>query len=146
MLRNELGYPQGKEELPRPSSTTSKVWAADPPTPGRGPINTLSLCTRRSPASVPRTLSLPIRKLGPAFKEGYRFHQEVEGSALKGPWTLPSAMSQRPAFLRGTRCGAGPSALGPLPRLPQWASPSEVHLLIAFLAPQTTCAVELCFT
>lgn len=102
MLRNELGYPQAKEELPRPSPTVSKVWAADPPAPGRGLINALSLCTGRNPALVPRTLSLslPIRKLGPAFKESCRFHQEEERSAPKGPWTLPSAVSQRPASLR----------------------------------------------
>ena len=41
-----------------------------------------------------------------------------------------------------TQRGAGSSALGPVSRLPRGASPSKVHFVVAFLAPQTAGGVE----
>lgn len=137
--------PRGKEEQLRASPTVSKVWASDPPRRRReGPDKHLQPLARRLPALVPWTLSPPIRRLGPAFKESCGFHQEVERSAPKEPWTLPSSISQGPALL-GTQCGTGSSAPSPLPHLPQWVYPSQVHFFLSFLATQTDCTVELCF-
>lgn len=94
------GIPRGRRSCHVQAQLCPKSGQLTPTrTPGKGLINTLSLYTRRHPAPESRTLSLPIRKLGPAFMESCRFHQEVQRSSLKGPWTLPLAISQRPASL-----------------------------------------------
>lgn len=132
--------PRGKEEQSRSSATVSKVWASDRPAAGRGLINSAASCTWH-PAPVPCTLSPPIRRPSPAFEETCQFHQEVERSAPEERQTSPASASQAPALLQ-TRCGAGSSALSPLPPIPQWILLSQ-GLSPSFLATQTSYTVEL---
>ena len=124
------GLGQATPRARRPPAVPSPAPAPVPAPRRAAPRRQRSSCSQHAaslmqrPPLVPWTLSPPIRRPGPAFEETCWFHQEVERSAPEGWWTSPAPISQGPASL-GTQCGAGSSALSPLPPLPQWILPIQ---------------------